>query len=120
MCLELTRWWNKIPRFTLFPKTVYKLGKKTNDYTFDSLYYIFEYVPGVTYNQKMVRDYNEISLGFHSFAHRSLVKTMINYFEEVVIGKFIIPAFTKYYVAYNYKKKLYVSSKIKFKGFITL
>jgi hypothetical protein len=125
MCLFLTTRWERLPKFTIFGRTVWKVGY-LNKSQFQSYWYQFNYEPNRVYKRKLALhsppstffDNCFITHGFHSYKHQKLARLWFRFHNDpdLVIGKFRIPAFTKYYCgdATAKDRKLIASTKIKY------
>ena len=121
MCLELIKWHHRIPKFTIFSKTVYKTGKLSSMGTiFHAEYYRFLYRIGKVVQTEMYQPQQictgtlAIFEGFHSYQTYKDANFTRELFDSD-IAQFRIPAFSKYYSARDsFGKKLYVSNKIQF------
>ena len=121
MCLELTKWHHRIPKFTVFGKTVYKTGRLSHmGTTFRAEYYRFLYWIGKVVQTEMYQPRSiytgslAIFEGFHSYQTYENADFTRALFDSD-IAQFRIPAFSKYYSARDHVgRKLYASNKIQF------
>ena len=128
MCLSLCKWYEKIPKFTIFGKMVYKTGLLLcNGMIFQSEYYrAFRYLQGTIERTKMGKNRQlpsknfAVSKGFHSYQNEKNTEFLQSLYGSDV-GQFRIPAFSMYYSARDEHLgyKLYVSNKLKFVKGIT-
>ena len=129
MCLNLCKWHEKIPKFTIFGKTVYKTGViQCYGLVFRSEYYpAFRYFCDITERTKMDKgeqswsEYPAIRRGFHSYQNVKDTEFLQSLYGSDV-GQFRIPAFSMYYSARDKHLgyKLYVSNKLRFMKGVTL
>lgn len=118
--------WMMCTTKTIFPNfadddiIVYKIGFKEDNefigYFYTEHYKIGEEKYHVDINLKRTYVYDdikhyEINAGFHSYGNNARVNGLL---KNCVIGRFIIPKGTKFFINYD---KEYVSETIKFDGF---